>query len=63
VRSLQSGSQVTKETVMGISKGVYPPLFHCFADRGLYVIRFFKNAGWRWVIIDDRLPVFGGNGV
>jgi hypothetical protein len=59
---LDSISKITRESCVGISKGVYPPLFHCFAKHGLYVFRFFKNCAWRWVIIDDRLPVFAKPG-
>lgn len=42
--------------------GVYPSLFHCFAKFGLYVIRFFKDYGWRYVVIDNRLPCYGEAG-
>ena len=62
VLKLNSADQVTAETVPGISKGVYPPVFHPFASKGLYVFRFFKDAVWRYVIVDERLPVFEGNG-
>jgi calpain, invertebrate len=40
-----------------MSSGVYPPVFHKFSERGIYVLRFFKNFAWRYVIIDERLPV------
>jgi hypothetical protein len=36
---------------------VYPPIFHKFRNRGVYVLRFFKNFEWIYVIIDQRLPV------
>jgi calpain len=39
-----------------LSKGVYPPIFHIYSKKGLYVLRFFKDFKWRYVIIDDRLP-------
>ena len=55
---LTSEAQVTQENALGISKGVYPPLFHSLAKKGMYVFRFFIDCGWRWVIIDDRIPVF-----
>ena len=50
-----------------MSKGVYPPIFHKFREIGLYVIRFFKNFNWVYVLIDEiipidkdtKLPVFG----
>ena len=40
-----------------LSKGVYPPIFHKFREIGLYVIRFFKNFNWTYVLIDERIPV------
>lgn len=49
---------ITKETVIGLSKGVYPPIFHVFAKKGLYVFRFFKNCAWKYVIIDNRIPMY-----
>ena len=40
--------------------GVYPPLFHYFAKYGIYVMRFFKNGKYRYVVIDSKLPVIKG---
>lgn len=40
--------------------GVFPPIFHKFSKLGLYVIRFFLNMKWRYVIIDDRIPTKDG---
>lgn len=37
--------------------GVFPPIFHKFRHLGIYVFRFFKNYKWRYVVIDDKLPV------
>ena len=37
--------------------GAYPPIFHWLRQFGIYVIRFYKNYEWRYVIVDDRLPV------
>lgn len=48
---------VDKELATLLSNGVYPPIFHKFRAIGLYVIRFFKNFKWIYVIIDDRIPV------
>jgi len=31
-------------------------MFHYLRKYGMYVIRFFKNYKWCYVIIDDRLP-------
>jgi hypothetical protein len=50
----------TPADVAGLSKGVYPPIFHPFAKKNLYVLRFFQSSGWRYVIIDDRLPTHKG---
>jgi calpain, invertebrate len=38
------------------SKGVYPPIFHIYRKKGMYIFRFFKNFKWIYVLIDDRLP-------
>lgn len=48
---------VDKELVKKLSSGVYPPIFHKFRSIGLYVIRFFKNCQWVYVIVDERIPV------
>lgn len=55
--SLDKNMIIDKEIASALSKGVYPPIFHRFRFRGLYVIRFFKNFQWVYVIVDDRLPV------
>ena len=41
---LLNESQITKENALGLSKGVYPPLFHYFSKKGLYVFRFILNC-------------------
>jgi hypothetical protein len=48
---------IDKQLASSLSKGVYPPIFHKYRSNGLYVLRFFKNFEWIYVIIDDRLPV------
>ena len=40
-----------------LSKGVWPPIFHKFRTIGLYVLRFFKNFQWVYVIVDERFPI------
>jgi len=40
------------------SMGVYPALFHEYRSKGIYVFRFFKEFKWRYVVIDERLPVY-----
>ena len=54
---LDETAKVDAEVVQMLSKGVYPPIFHKFRKFGIYVLRFFKNYKWRYVIIDERLPV------
>ena len=41
--------------------GVYPPIFHLYRSKSMYILRFFKAKKWRYVIIDDRLPVYASN--
>jgi hypothetical protein len=48
---------VDKEIAGLLCKGLYPPIFHKFRSRGLYVLRIFKNFSWIYVIIDERVPV------
>lgn len=55
--TLSSDMIVDKDICDKVSKGVYPPIFHKFRNVGLYVLRFFKNFKWLYVIIDDRIPV------
>ena len=45
-----------------LSMGVFPPIFHCFRNQRIFCLRFFKEFKWRYVIIDDRIPVYKGNG-
>lgn len=55
--------EVSKVEANGMMTGVYPPIFHQFRKYGIYVLRFFKNFQWRYVIIDDKLPCYKGSGV
>jgi calpain len=48
---------VDKEISFNLSRGIFPPIFHKFRSRGIYVLRYFKNFEWIYVIIDERLPV------
>ena len=54
--------EVDKKTAFMLSSGVYPPLFHKYRKIGLYVMKFFKEFKWRFVIIDDRIPCGKSNG-
>lgn len=40
-----------------MARGVYPPMFHFLEEYGMYVCRFLKDGQWRYVIVDDRIPV------
>lgn len=64
--------QITDQICDKMSKGAYPPLFHIYRRKGIYVIRIFKNMKWRYVIIgtnifpysfllDPRMPCFAGS--
>ena len=48
---------VDKEISVNLSRGIFPPIFHKFRSRGIYVLRYFKNFEWVYVMIDERLPV------
>lgn len=48
---------IDKEIASLLSSGVYPPIFHKYRQIGLYVIRFFKNFSWVYVVVDERIPV------
>lgn len=52
---------IDQHTASSMSKGVYPPIFHPFRKYGLYVMRFNKNYHWRYVLIDERIPMFASN--
>lgn len=58
---LEMVNLIDKESAQMLSSGVYPPIFHNFRHKGIYVMRFSKNHEWRYVIIDDRFPVYKGN--
>lgn len=45
-----------------MSSGLYPPVFHCLAQYRIYVLRFYKDFCWRYVLVDDRLPCRPENG-
>jgi hypothetical protein len=40
---LSEGMIVDKEIASALSKGVYPPIFHRYRSRGVFVLRIFKN--------------------
>lgn len=52
---------ISNESAQKLSVGVYPKIFHKFSKFGIYILRFFKNYQWLYVMIDDRLPCFAGS--
>mmetsp|Transcript_16766 Transcript_16766/g.11895 ORF Transcript_16766/g.11895 Transcript_16766/m.11895 type:complete len:199 (-) Transcript_16766:1104-1700(-) len=50
-----------KSIIRALTKGVYPPIFHKYRKWGLYVLRFYKDHHWRYVMVDDRLPCYTSN--
>lgn len=54
--SKEAMEEIDDAEAKAMGEAVYPPMFHYLRSYGMYVIRFFKNYKWRWVIIDDRLP-------
>lgn len=55
------GMIVDRDMSEKFCQGVYAPIFHKFRTENIYVLRFFKEFAWRYVIIDDRLPCFKAN--
>ena len=54
---------VDKSIAAKCSEGVYPPIFHRYRSRGIYVIRIFKDFKWVYVVIDSRIPVNNTTGL
>jgi hypothetical protein len=58
VENMDYGNMVVDKSVAAkCSTGVYPPIFHRYRSRGIYVIRIYKDFNWVYVIIDSRIPV------
>lgn len=51
------GMKVSAYIASQMSSGVYAPIFHKYRTKGIYVLRFFKDFAWRYVLIDERLPI------
>ena len=45
-----------EESYYKLLSQLWPVAFQHFGKFGIYVIRIYKNNGWRYVIIDDRIP-------
>ena len=48
---------VDKDIATMLSNGVYPPIFHRYRSKGLFVLRIYKNFNWIYVVIDERIPI------
>ena len=59
----REGMQYDKDMIIDdemageFSMGVYPPIFHRFRSRGIYVLSIYKKMTWVYIIIDERIPV------
>jgi len=57
------GMDIRKDAIIdddiawNMSNGVYPPIFHRYRSKGIFVISIYKKYTWVYVIIDERLPV------
>jgi hypothetical protein len=38
---------VDKEISTNLSKGIFPPIFHKFRSRGIYVLKYFKDLRFK----------------
>ena len=59
---IENMKEVSDQDALGMMQGVYPPMFHSFRKYGLYVLRFYKNFMWRYIIMDDKLPCYTSSG-
>ena len=55
---IPADAEVTDELAHKMSSGVYPPLFHIYRKKGIYVFKFFKHQKWKYVITDLRIPCY-----
>ena len=51
------GTIIDRNVAANFSKGVFAPMFHKFRLHKIYVLRFFKDQKWRFVIVDNKIPV------
>ena len=56
LEKLDSGQPLTREIWNVLKGSLFSPLFHYYATKGMYVIRFMKNYKWHYIIMDDKLP-------
>lgn len=48
---------IDKDIASILDNGVYPPIFHKYRSKGIYVFRFFKNFQWVYTLVDQRVPM------
>lgn len=48
---------IDAEIANKLCQGVYPFIFQKFSQIGLYILRFYKNYQWIYVLVDQRIPV------
>lgn len=56
LEKIDTGQPLTKEIWKNLDDSLYSPLFHYYATKGMYIIRFMKNYKWHYVIMDDKIP-------
>eukprot|EP01022_Parablepharisma_sp_SALTPOND_P033931 TRINITY_DN8_c0_g1_i1.p3 TRINITY_DN8_c0_g1~~TRINITY_DN8_c0_g1_i1.p3 ORF type:complete len:989 (-),score=126.44 TRINITY_DN8_c0_g1_i1:6417-9383(-) len=56
LEALDTQETLTQESWGNLKGSLFSPIFHYYATKGMYVIRFMKDCRWRYVIIDDKLP-------
>ena len=57
-KSILEDGKIDEEEIKMMSEGIYPPIFHSFATKGIYCFRFYKNFKWRYILVDDRIPCY-----
>ena len=58
LEDINTPEEITLNNAKYMSKGVYSGIFHNLKDVGMYVFKFFINSAWRWVIVDDKIPMY-----
>ena len=44
------------EDMRPLFHGIYPEVFHGFAEYGIYVFKLFVRERWVYVLVDSKLP-------
>ena len=56
LEKLDMSLPLTHEMWEHLDESIFPPIFHYYATKGMYVMRFMKDYEWHYVIMDDTLP-------